>query len=105
MLLMSGVALRAQLAGAGAGAAEAIGRINEQRFRAQLLAIQPEPDALNPFGARFHEAVYIGPTANAVDLLTINGHVLCQATTTNESLLGWLVQRRRQFVDVSFETR
>jgi hypothetical protein len=29
----------------------------------------------------------------------------CQTTTTSEPLLGWLVARRRQFVDVQFRSR
>jgi hypothetical protein len=60
---------------------------------------------LSPYGARFHEVVSVVPNANAVDLLTVNGHVLCQATNRGEPLLGWLVQRRTQLVDVIFSAR
>jgi hypothetical protein len=112
--LTYGTALVAQAGlGSAAGAGDAIRAVNDQHFRERLLQIQPEVGAMNPYGPRFHEVVYVqATTPAAVELVTYEGHATCQTTTltgaldrSGDDLVRWLGQHRAQFIDVQFAPR
>jgi hypothetical protein len=60
---------------------------------------------MNPYGLHFHEAVYMTANQQAAELVTVEGHVFCQATSRNDSFVSWLVLHRGQYIDVEFTTR